>query len=97
MPKQRRPKVEGIQLVLAIDDVRLLEEALHTYRREIEEDLGKPAGASYTAQQRWAYDRAEHLRRQMEAAVNGYSYKPPPPQPEPGGLATQRIQRALAR
>lgn len=95
-PKRRRPKLEGIQLTLSIDDVRLLEEALHTYRQGLVEVLGRPEGnPDYNLQQRWAYDRAEHLRRQMDAALTGYTYKPPPLR-EPGGLEVQRIQRLLS-
>lgn len=96
-PKPRRPKIEGIQLTLSVDDARLLEEALHTLRRTLVEDLGAPEGnPDYSLQQRWAYDRSEHLRRQMEAAVNGYSYKGPAARPEPGGLQVQRLQRMVA-
>ena len=79
---------EGFQLFITPDEARLLEEALDAVRRTMREDLGDQ---EYTEQQRWAYDRAAQLGRILDAAVQGFTYKPPlAHQHQPGGLMSLR-------
>lgn len=83
--------VEGFQFLLTPDEARLVEEALDAYRRTMREDLGEDI--AYTAQQQWAYDRAGQLGKLLDAAVTGYSYKPPTAmRHQPGGLLSMRLR-----
>lgn len=81
-------KLEGIQMLLTMDECRLVEEALDAYRRTMREDIGEE---SFDEHQKWAYMRAGHLGNYLQAAIYGYTYKAPVGfRHEPGGLVAQR-------
>jgi hypothetical protein len=81
-------KLDGIQLLLTADEVRLVEEAMDSLRRTMREDIGEE---DFDEHQKWAYARAGQLSNYLQAAIYGYTYKAPTGfRHEPGGLVAQR-------
>lgn len=87
--KANKPKkLEGIQLLLTMDECRLVEEAMDSLRRTMRDDISE---ADFDEHQKWAYARAGQLSNYLQAAIYGYTYKAPTGfRHEPGGLVAQR-------